>query len=334
MPPRWGYWTITEVSQKVIDEPCVHIIHENDDWAAPLRAALGSIGASYRDWNLSQGCFALDEAPPPGVFFNRMSASAHSRDHRYAPEYAACVLAWLESHRRRVINPGRVLQLELSKVAQYTALNAHGIRTPATVAALGREQLIVAARRFKDPFICKHNRAGKGLGVRLLPDVQALQNYLPGPDYQPSVDGVLLLQEYIQAPEPIITRVEFVGRELLYAVRVDTSEGFELCPADVCSLDGDFCATGEQAKARFNIMTDFAHPLVERYRRFMEQWGIDVASFEFIVDHQGLDYTYDINTNTNYNSAAEQRAGVSGMMRMATYLLQELSRIDRVESAV
>jgi hypothetical protein len=30
--------------------------------------------------------------PPEGVFYNRMSASSHSRGHRFAPEYTAVIL--------------------------------------------------------------------------------------------------------------------------------------------------------------------------------------------------------------------------------------------------
>ena len=73
------------------------------------------------------------------------------------------------------------------------------------------------------PFITKHNRAGKGLGVALFHDVPALERHLASPAFQDSVDGITLIQEYIRAPEPFITRVEFVGGEFLYAVRVDTS---------------------------------------------------------------------------------------------------------------
>ncbi len=257
----------------------------------------------------------------------RMSASSHTRDHRYAPEYTAAVLAWLEHHGRRVLNPRRALELELSKVAQYMALETCGIRTPRTVAAVGRNQLLDAAQRFDGPFISKHNRAGKGLGVWLFHSVQELEDYLDSSDYQPSVDGITLLQDYIQAPRPFITRVEFIGREFLYAVRVDTSEGFELCPADACSTEGAFCPSSGNDK--FTILDGFDHPLVERYRRLMHAEGIDVAAFEFITDRKGRDYTYDVNTNTNYNPRAEASAGRSGMKVLARHLGAELARSGR-----
>ena len=215
---------------------CIYIIHENNEWTAPLRTELQRLALPYREWFLDRGVLDLSMPPPEGVFYNRMSASSHTRDHRYAAEYTAAVLAWLESHGRRVLNSSCALQLEISKVAQYAALRAHGIRTPRTVAAVGREQILQAARTFDGPFITKHNRGGKGLGVRLFRNSEALRAYLEGTEFEQSLDGITLVQQYIEAPEPFITRCEFVGGKFLYAVRADTSDGFLLCPADDCQV--------------------------------------------------------------------------------------------------
>jgi glutathione synthase/RimK-type ligase-like ATP-grasp enzyme len=281
---------------------------------------------------LSQGKLDLAEAPPHGVFYNRMSASSHTRGHRYAPELTACVLSWLELHGRRVVNDSRALRLEINKIAQYAALAAHGIRTPRTIAAVGREAIIAAASKIDPPFITKHNRAGKGLGVKLFDSVDALARHVHGDAFEDSVDGITLIQEYIEAPEPFITRVEFVGGEFLYAVRVDTSLGFELCPADVCQVGDQFCPVGEQPPAtpapRFRIVRDFAHPIVDRYRRFLAANGIGIAGIEFIVDRRGELFTYDVNTNTNYNAEAEHDAGVFGMRAIARYLGRELRALE------
>jgi hypothetical protein len=136
--------------------------------------------------------------------------------------------------------------------------------------------------------------------------------------------------------EPYITRVEFVGGEFLYAVRVDTSLGFELCPADVCEVGDAFCPAGETglvdtspvvAAPRFRIVRDFDHPIIERYRRFIAANGIGIAGIEFIADTAGELYTYDVNTNTNYNSAAEAEAGIYGMRAVAAYLGDELGKL-------
>ncbi|HEY9281145.1 MAG TPA: alpha-L-glutamate ligase [Eoetvoesiella sp.] len=311
----------------------IYVIHENSAWVEPLRAAFNSLNLPYEEWFLNEGTLDLASEPPEGVFYNRMSASSHTRGHRYAPEYTAGVLAWLQSHNRRVINDGRALQLEVSKIAQYAALSDYGIRTPRTIAAVGKPHIIDAARKMQGSFITKHNRAGKGLGVQLFNSIDALKNYVNSEAFEPSVDGITLIQEYIRAPEPYITRVEFVGGKFLYAVRVDTSLGFELCPADVCEIGEASCPVGEAPSVaapapRFQIVKGFNNPIIERYSRFMADNGIGIAGIEFITDANGQLYTYDVNTNTNYNSEAEAVAGVSGMQAIASYLGKELQILD------
>lgn len=102
----------------------IYIIHENDSWMVPLRAALDRQGLSYREWFVD-GCHVdLSVSPPHGVFYNRMSVPSYSRGHRYVPEVTAAILEWLESHHRRVTNSFRALQLEISKAAQHAALSA------------------------------------------------------------------------------------------------------------------------------------------------------------------------------------------------------------------
>ena len=341
----------------------IYVIHENDAWVEPLRNAFAELALPYAEWFIDRGALDLAATPPQGVFYNRMSASSHTRDHRYAAEMTGGVLAWLESHGRRVINNGRALQLEISKIAQYAALARHGIRVPRTIAAVGAQHIVEAARAMPGHFITKHNRAGKGLGVKLFDNVDALARHVESDAFEPSVDGITLIQEYIEAPEPFITRAEFVGGEFLYAVRVDTSLGFELCPADVCQVGDAFCPVGETAPAvsaagqsqgancapsggsaaakprawgssasapRFRIVQGFAHPIVERYRRFLADNGIGIAGIEFIVDKRGDLYTYDVNTNTNYNSEAEQEADLYGMRAIARYLGRELRALEAI----
>ena len=70
----------------------IHILHENSEWTAPLIAALEARGLPYRDWFLDEGTVDLSAEPPDGVFYNCMSASSHTRGHRYSPELTAAVL--------------------------------------------------------------------------------------------------------------------------------------------------------------------------------------------------------------------------------------------------
>ena len=305
----------------------IHVIHENAAWLEPLAAALERQRLPWRDWFLDRGVFDLSRPPPEGVFYNRMSASSHTRDHRYAAELTAAVLAWLERHGRRVVNGGRALDLEISKARQYAALEAAGIRTPDTVVVSGKELLVDAARRCfgGGPFIVKPNRGGKGLGVRLFHSPGAIADYLESLDYEPPVDGLYLLQQYVRAPMPIITRAEFIGGRFMYAVEVDTSEGFQLCPADACAVGDAFCPAGDEPRAKFTIVDDIDPALKQRYESFLAANAIAIAGIEFIADADGTIYTYDVNTNTNYNPEAEARAGRSGMAELARYLGGELA---------
>ena len=85
----------------------------------------------------------------------------------------------------------------------------------------------------------------KGLAFDCFILWKALREYVDGPSFEEPVDGITLIQQYIQAPKPYITRCEFINGKFLYAVKVDTSEGFELCPADACQIDDLFCPAGE-----------------------------------------------------------------------------------------
>ncbi len=314
--------------------PRVYVIHENDAWVEPLRRAFATRAIPYGEWFLDAGVLDLRASPPPGVFYNRMSASSHTREHRYAAEYAGAVLAWLKRHGRTVVNGERALALEISKVAQYQALAAFDIATPPTLAAIGREHIPAAAERLGFPLILKHNRGGKGLGVRLFLSAAALAEHLAGPEFEAPVDGITLVQRYIKAPAPVITRVEFVGGQFLYAVEVDTSQGFELCPADACRVDAAAAAGVCPAQApgeKFRIVPEFKHPLIARWQAFLAANDIGIAGVEFIVDEAGRAFTYDINTNTNYNPDAEAKDGRRGMGAIAAYLGGLLARESRQE---
>ena len=225
------------ISDTATADTRLYVLHENPDWYAPLAAAFDQAGVPHEQWLLGDAVVDLDEEPPAGVFWSRMSASAHTRGHPFAKDQTRGVLAWLEAHGRRVVNGRRVLDLEMSKVEQLAALRAAGFDVPRTVAVAGPSGLAAAARKIPVPFISKHNQGGKGLGVRLFTSHDEYDSYLAGPDYEPPVDGITLLQEYLVAAQPRITRAEIVGGEFVYAITADTERGgFQLCPADACAV--------------------------------------------------------------------------------------------------
>lgn len=302
----------------------VYVIHENPQWIPPFAAAFEAEGVPFEEWLLTDGSIDLAVEPPEGVFWSRLSASAHTRDHAHSKEFGRAVLRWLTSWGRTVINGADVLELEVSKVAQHAALRHAGIDVPRTLAVFGTAELVAQAERFGAPFISKHNQGGKGLGVRRWDSVDEFTTWVAGPDFEPSPDGITLLQELLVAKTPFITRAEFVGGEFVYAVRVDTSAGsFELCPAEACAIPG---ADGVEPEPLFRRRDDVDPALIDRFLAFLAAEGVGIAGIEFIETRDGRTVTYDVNTNTNYNPDVEATAPRSGPRQIARWLGSLLPR--------
>lgn len=302
----------------------IYIIHENDEWVVPLREELKKINAPYKEWHIGKDKINSSNTPPNGVFYNRMSASSHTRGHRYAPEDTKVVLNWLENHNRRIINNSSALKLEISKQMQYQELKKYNIRFPKTFYCKDKNGLLENSNNFDKPFITKHNRGGRGLGIKYFNNASELDKYVNSDQFEPSIDGTTLLQEYIIADPQIITRVEFVNSKLLYAVQVDATEGFELCPADPCNLEEKFCPTNPDGN-KFMILKNCKNTEISKYQSLIKSNGIEIAGIEYIKGKDGQFYTYDINTNTNYNSIAEKKSSFKGMQTIAKFLFDELN---------
>lgn len=319
-------------------EKDIYILHENSEWLPPFYEAFKRVGASFSEIDLSSGSIDLSKAPPKGVFFSRMSASSHTRNHKHAKEYARAIFAWLESYNRRIINGPNVLELEISKVAQYLALSIFGFRVPRTLAVFGKDDLLLRAKELQTPFITKHNQGGKGLGVRLFESYADFEKYATSSEFESAVDNITLLQEYIKAKDPFITRLEFIGGKFFYAVKVDTSDGgFELCPAESCEIDRQekkpaLASAACDIGAKFSLREDITAntPLVVKLESFLQAHKIEVAGIEFIDTGREI-VIYDINTNTNYNQKVESNLRANGKQsaadRVAEFLIQEFKKI-------
>jgi len=292
----------------------VHVLHDNPDWYAPLGAAFDAAGVPHGQWLLGDGLLDLAQAPPDGVFWSRASASSFTRGRPHAKDFARGVLSWLESHGRRVVNGRRVLELEMSKVGQLSALRAAGFDVPRTIAVAGHAELAAVARKLPAPFISKHNQGGKGRGVRLFSSHEEFDGYLASPGYEAPVAGITLLQEYLRAAQPRITRAELAGGEFIYAITADTARGgFELCPAEACAVGGQ--------PDLFALREGFGqHPVIGRYEDFARAQGIEIAGFEFIETVDGRLVTYDVNTTTNYNPGIEAVAPRPALPAVARFL--------------
>ena len=305
----------------------IFVIHENEEWLPPMAQALGSHGLDWDELYMSGRSVDLSKTPEEGVYYNRMSASSWTRDHAAAPQLTLALLENLQAHGRRVVNKARALDLEISKARQVAVLERNGIRAPRSVLAAGTKDIAEAARSFDGPVILKPDCGGKGAGVQLFETGGALAQQARDGSLQIDPRVTMLVQAYIKPAEPFIIRNEFVGGKHLYSVKVDTTGGFELCPADACEIGDAACPVGEEADEpnKFRVLTGFTHPDIAKFESMLAGEDIEIAGVEFLFDEQGRAWTYDININTNYNGQAEAEAGIdgterAGMMAVAKFL--------------
>ena len=146
------------------------------------------------------------------------------------------------------------------------------------------------------------------------------------------IDGITLIQEYVQPAQPFITRAEFIGGRFHFAVRVDVSGGsFELCPADACEIPrAGATGTGPFPVSQFSLRPEITRhtPLIGRLESLMADLGIEIAGIEFIETADGRQVVYDINTNTNYNPTVE-----GGRTRSRPPARRRPDRLDAGETA-
>jgi hypothetical protein len=83
--------------------------------------------------------------------------------------------------------------------------------------------------------LVKPNIGGSGAGIVSFDSVEQLDDA----ELDLGLDGTALVQERIPAQGESIVRIEILGGELLYAIRILLVPGsFNLCPADYCELPG------------------------------------------------------------------------------------------------
>ena len=314
-----------------------YIIHENEEWLRPLRKALEKFDVQYEEWLLDDMTINIDQSPPNGIFFSRMSASNYTRNHLHSNQSSNIILTWLENHNRRVINGTNVLKIEFSKVLQQLLLKQSGFKTPKTIVAVGINKIKEAASNLNVyPMIIKPNQGGKGFGVKLINTINELDEMLEDNLINSSKDDTWLLQEKISTNEEFITRMEFIGGNFIYSLKVFSKNSFELCPADACEVDLDqFCPVDEindinNSQPSFFIDDEPDKNLAKQLTIFLKKHQIEVAGVEFIRNKDGVPIFYDINTNTNYNLNAEKQSKVNknGMEEIALFLKSELDKIS------
>jgi glutathione synthase/RimK-type ligase-like ATP-grasp enzyme len=306
------------------------VLHEHPEWQKPLFAALERRGVAYDACNLTRAAFSNVDAPLAKVYFNQASPSAYVRGNTRAVPLALAYMRTLERRRARVLNGADVFALELSKSAQATLLHTMGIDTPWSITFND----VSALRRYEDrvrwPAMLKPDQGGSGARIHLVESLAHVESILAADPALWLPENLLLLQEYLpHDPDQGIVRLEFLGGELLYAMRVVTHGRFNLCPSPVCNPDeGDgMCEVpGAQAPpVEFYPYAEVPPEAVATATRIVEAAGLNVGGIEYLETPDGRRVFYDINANSNLRPSVAAAFGFDPFDRMVDYLQREVS---------
>jgi hypothetical protein len=302
------------------------VIHEHPEWQKPLFQALERRGVPYEAFDLKQGAFTNTDLPLEPLYFNQASPSAYVRGHARAVPLALAYLRTLERRGARVLNGADVFALELSKSAQATLLETLGIDTPRSITFNDVKALRRHERDITWPALIKPDQGGSGARIQVvesLDHVEAIFAADPG-IWLP--DNLFLLQELLpHDPEQGIVRLEFLGGELLYAMRVKTHGRFNLCPSPVCNPDeGDgLCEVPAAVAAppvEFFAYPDVPRDAVDTATRIVRAAKLDVGGIEYLDTPDGRRVFYDINANSNLRPSVAASFGFDPFERVVDFL--------------
>ena len=304
------------------------VLFEHPEWQKPLFAALERRGIGFTAFDLKRAAFDPDQVPAAPLYFNQASPSAYVRGNTRAVPLVMALMRSLEVGGARVLNGSRAFALELSKSAQAALMRSQGIRHPRTLAFNDVDAALGEWDGW--PALLKPEQGGSGARMFLLNSGEELARLLrERPDlWQP--DHLLLLQEYFEVdPARGIVRMEFLGGELLYAMRVVSHGAFNLCPSETCNPEGEAGAEchieAKPAKpVEFYPYQDVPEEAVDAGRRLMAAGGLDVGGIEYLEAQDGGRVFYDINANSNLRKPIGEAFGFDPFERVVDFLITQM----------
>jgi hypothetical protein len=307
----------------------IGVYYEHPDWFKPLFSMLEQRGLPFVRIDAASHAFDPSERSAPiALAFNRASPSAYMRGRRQTTFHTLAWLRHLERIGVPVVNGSTIYTVEISKAAQIEVLEELGIPYPATRVVNHPSQVLAAAQTLRFPLLVKANIGGSGAGITRFENADALAQAVREDRLDFGVDDIALVQEAAPLRGGSIVRVETLGGEYLYAIRVFPEEGsFNLCPADVCqttsgeSLVRAACAIDA---AKNGMRVEAYDPPDEMKRAVLAiaaRTKLDVGGVEYLIDDRdGRPYVYDINALSNFVADAPRVVGFDPFARLVDYL--------------
>lgn len=275
----------------------VGILYEHPEWFTPLFAELDRREIPYEKLDATQLVFdPTDQEPAHSLLLNRMSPSAWTRGNERAIFHTLHYLAHLDRIGARVLNGLPAYELELSKARQASLLAELGVPHPLTRVLSDPAGVADAAAGLEFPLLVKPNIGGSGAGIRSFGSLEELA----AADLDGGLDRTLVLQEHLPASGDSIVRVEILGGEFLYAIRILLMPGsFNLCPADYCDLPG--VADGVSGRGLPIDAYEPPRSVIDDAKRIVAAAGMDLGGVEYLINaRDGRPTFYDINALSNF----------------------------------
>jgi hypothetical protein len=295
------------------------ILYEHPAWFAPLFAALDRRGLDYVALTPDGAFDPADPTPPAKVVFNRIAMSSFLRGG--AAEHPIFYSSALLDHWRRcgatVINGPEVLAIDSSKARQLSLIVSLGLHVPATRVVHRAEDVLRAAGRLSFPLVVKANIGGSGAGITRFDNLAELRYAVSAGELPKSVDGVLLVQDYVPARGGIVTRIETLDRSYLYALDIAGAGAFDLCPADACA---------EERGALSLVASNPGPELCDAAERIAREIDLDLGGIEVMIDDRdGIPRFYDINALSNFVGKPLDVLGWDPHDRLVDYLVARIT---------
>ena len=310
------------------------VLFEHPEWQKPLFQALERRGIRYVPVDLKKAAFSDTDPPLAPLYFNQASPSAYVRGNTRAVPYALAYLRALEIQGVRVLNGADAFALELSKTAQAALLRQLGVPAPRVWTFNDLAAIRERAHEIPFPVLLKPEQGGSGARIVFVESLADLESLLTQRPEHWLPDNLLLLQEYFPTdPARGIVRMEFLGGELLYAMRVISHGRFNLCPAPVCNPEegaaGHCEIAAEQViapPAEFYPYPEVPAPAVAAGKRIIAAGKLDVGGIEYLEAQDGRRIFYDINANSNLRPSIAQTFGFDPFERVVDFLVREMKR--------
>jgi glutathione synthase/RimK-type ligase-like ATP-grasp enzyme len=223
-------------------------------------------------------------------------------------------VAMLDHWRRggaRVVNGADVLAIDASKARQLSLIAGLGLAIPATRVVHRAADVPAAAEQVGFPLVVKANIGGSGAGITRFDNMAELRWAVENRELPRSVDGVLLVQDYVPVRGGAITRIETLDRRFLYSIEVAGGGAFDLCPADAC-VEG----SGISVRA-----VEPSPALIAAAEAIAARMDLDVGGVEVMVDDRdGVARFYDINALSNFVARPLDVLGWDPHDRLVDYL--------------